>query len=78
MCVMFVCMLASAVPVLRCVSVVVQLFNTPPHPPPLAPQERLPLAVVGSNTIIEVNGKRVRGRQYPWGVAEGERSSIDS
>uniref|UniRef100_A0A8C2ESJ9 Septin n=1 Tax=Cyprinus carpio TaxID=7962 RepID=A0A8C2ESJ9_CYPCA len=36
------------------------------------PQDRLPLAVVGSNTIIEVNGKRVRGRQYPWGVAEVE------
>lgn len=35
-------------------------------------QDRLPLAVVGSNTIIEVNGKRVRGRQYPWGVAEGK------
>ncbi|XP_030664264.1 septin-7-like [Nomascus leucogenys] len=32
----------------------------------------LPLAVVGSNTIIEVNGKRVRGRQYPWSVAEVE------
>lgn len=37
-------------------------------------QDRLPLAVVGSNTIIEVNGKRIRGRQYPWGVAEGEPS----
>ncbi|KAF6302070.1 hypothetical protein mRhiFer1_015068 [Rhinolophus ferrumequinum] len=35
-------------------------------------KDRLPLAVVGSNTIIEVNGKRVRGRQYPWGVAEVE------
>uniref|UniRef100_A0AAY4AS03 Septin n=1 Tax=Denticeps clupeoides TaxID=299321 RepID=A0AAY4AS03_9TELE len=35
-------------------------------------KERLPLAVVGSNTIIEVNGKKVRGRQYPWGVAEVE------
>ncbi|CAL8363249.1 unnamed protein product [Arctogadus glacialis] len=35
-------------------------------------KERLPLAVVGSNTIIEVNGKRVRGREYPWGVAEVE------
>ncbi|XP_030685181.1 septin-7-like isoform X1 [Nomascus leucogenys] len=35
-------------------------------------QHRLPLAVVGSNTIIEVNGKRVRGRQYPWSVAEVE------
>uniref|UniRef100_A0A667ZI33 Septin n=1 Tax=Myripristis murdjan TaxID=586833 RepID=A0A667ZI33_9TELE len=37
-------------------------------------KDRLPLAVVGSNTIIEVNGKRVRGRQYPWGVAEVENS----
>lgn len=37
-------------------------------------QDKLPLAVVGSNTIIEVNGKRVRGRQYPWGVAEGRRA----
>uniref|UniRef100_A0A8C7VH41 Septin n=1 Tax=Oncorhynchus mykiss TaxID=8022 RepID=A0A8C7VH41_ONCMY len=35
-------------------------------------KDRLPLAVVGSNTIIEVNGKRTRGRQYPWGVAEVE------
>uniref|UniRef100_A0A4W6D165 Septin-7 n=1 Tax=Lates calcarifer TaxID=8187 RepID=A0A4W6D165_LATCA len=35
-------------------------------------KDRLPLAVVGSNTIIEVNGKHVRGRQYPWGVAEVE------
>lgn len=37
----------------------------------LSLKDRLPLAVVGSNTIIEVNSKRVRGRQYPWGVAEG-------
>ncbi|XP_048881160.1 septin 7b [Brienomyrus brachyistius] len=35
-------------------------------------KDRLPLAVVGSNTTVEVNGKRVRGRQYPWGVAEVE------
>ncbi|XP_030596496.1 septin-7-like isoform X1 [Archocentrus centrarchus] len=35
-------------------------------------KDRLPLAVVGSNTIIKVNGKQVRGRQYPWGVAEVE------
>uniref|UniRef100_A0AAY4DIW1 Septin n=1 Tax=Denticeps clupeoides TaxID=299321 RepID=A0AAY4DIW1_9TELE len=35
-------------------------------------KERMPLAVVGSNIIVEVNGRKVRGRQYPWGVAEVE------
>ncbi|CAN7938819.1 unnamed protein product, partial [Ixodes hexagonus] len=35
-------------------------------------RERVPFAVVGSNTVFEVNGKRVRGRRYPWGVAEVE------
>lgn len=38
---------------------------------PVPPQEKMPLAVVGSNVVVEVNGKKVRGRQYPWGVAEG-------
>ncbi|XP_023811273.1 septin-7-like isoform X4 [Oryzias latipes] len=33
-------------------------------------KEKMPLAVVGSNVVVEVNGKKVRGRQYPWGVAE--------
>lgn len=35
-------------------------------------QERVPFAVVGSNTVLEVNGRRMRGRQYPWGIAEGK------
>ncbi|XP_054720440.1 septin-7-like isoform X2 [Uloborus diversus] len=35
-------------------------------------KERVPFAVVGSNTTIDVNGKHVRGRKYPWGVAEVE------
>ncbi|XP_035207553.1 septin-7-like isoform X2 [Stegodyphus dumicola] len=35
-------------------------------------KERVPFAVVGSNTVIEVNGKRLRGRRYPWGIAEVE------
>ncbi|KAG7281552.1 hypothetical protein CRUP_007586 [Coryphaenoides rupestris] len=35
-------------------------------------KEKMPLAVVGSNMVIEVNGRKVRGRQYPWGVAEVE------
>ena len=38
----------------------------------LPPQEAIPFAVVGSTTVIEVNNKKVRGRQYPWGVVEGE------
>lgn len=36
---------------------------------------RVPFAVIGSNIIIEVEGgKKVRGRRYPWGVAEGKCS----
>ncbi|CAM1292689.1 SEPT7 (predicted), partial [Pycnogonum litorale] len=35
-------------------------------------RDRVPFAVVGSNTIIESNGKKVRGRKYPWGVVEVE------
>ncbi|GBP22001.1 Protein peanut [Eumeta japonica] len=33
---------------------------------------RVPFAVVGANTVIEQDGRRVRGRKYPWGVAEVE------
>ncbi|XP_076817425.1 septin-7-like isoform X1 [Clavelina lepadiformis] len=35
-------------------------------------KSRVPFAVVGSNTVLEVGGRRTRGRQYPWGVAEVE------
>lgn len=35
-------------------------------------KEHVPFAVVGSNTVIEVDGKRLRGRKYPWGIAEVE------
>lgn len=31
----------------------------------------IPFAVVGSNAILEVAGRKVRGRQYPWGVVDG-------
>jgi septin family protein len=34
-------------------------------------RDRVPFAVVGSNTVIEVDGKKIRGRKYPWGIAEG-------
>jgi septin 7 len=32
----------------------------------------VPFAVVGSNTVVEVDGRKIRGRRYPWGVVEGE------
>lgn len=35
-------------------------------------KERVPFAVVGSNTVIEVAGKKSRGRRYPWGIVEVE------
>nr|XP_023013418.1 septin-7 [Leptinotarsa decemlineata] len=35
-------------------------------------KDRVPFAVVGSNAVIEVDGKKVRGRRYPWGIAEVE------
>jgi len=30
-------------------------------------KSKLPFAIVGSNTIVESEGKTFRGRQYPWG-----------
>ena len=35
-------------------------------------KEAIPFAVVGSSQTIEVRGKKVRGRLYPWGVVEIE------
>ncbi|XP_018568823.1 septin-7-like [Anoplophora glabripennis] len=35
-------------------------------------KEKVPFAVAGSNTTIEVNGKTVRGRKYSWGVIDIE------
>jgi len=35
-------------------------------------QAAVPFAVIGSNTVIEVRSRRVRGRMYPWGVVEVE------
>lgn len=32
----------------------------------------IPYAVIGSNSILTVNGKRVRGRYYPWGIVDIE------
>ncbi|CAI8016184.1 Septin-7 [Geodia barretti] len=38
-------------------------------------RDAIPFAVVGSNTVVEVSGKKVRGRLYPWGVAEVDNLS---
>ncbi|XP_033216393.1 septin-7 isoform X1 [Belonocnema kinseyi] len=35
-------------------------------------RDRVPFAVVGANTVVEQDGKKIRGRKYPWGVAEVE------
>ncbi|XP_075417645.1 septin-4 isoform X4 [Tenrec ecaudatus] len=34
-------------------------------------KESIPFAVIGSNTVVEARGRRVRGRLYPWGIVEG-------
>jgi cell division control protein 11 len=30
----------------------------------------MPFAIVGSEEVVEVGGRRVRARQYPWGIVE--------
>ncbi|XP_065830850.1 septin-2-like [Oscarella lobularis] len=35
-------------------------------------KDSMPFGVVGSNTLLEVGGKKIRGRLYPWGVVEVE------
>jgi cell division control protein 11 len=32
----------------------------------------MPFAIVGSEEVLEIGGKKVRARQYPWGVVEVE------
>jgi len=33
-------------------------------------KKSIPFAIVGGTHVLEVNGRRVRGRQYPWGFVE--------
>ena len=30
----------------------------------------MPFAIVGSEDVVDVGGKRIRARQYPWGIVE--------
>lgn len=41
----------------------------------LSLQESAPFAVIGSNTVVEAKGQRVRGRLYPWGIVEGKHGA---
>lgn len=43
---------------------------------PPSTKESIPFAVIGSNTVVEAKGKRVRGRLYPWGIVEGRASFL--
>ncbi|KAM7392346.1 hypothetical protein PAMA_007456 [Pampus argenteus] len=38
-------------------------------------KESSPFAVIGSNTVVEAEGQRMRGRLYPWGIVEVENPS---
>jgi len=38
-------------------------------------RDSVPFAVVGANAMVEIKGKKMRGRQYPWGVVEVENPS---
>merc|ERR1712176_1435250 len=38
-------------------------------------KDQVPFAVIGSNCVVEIGDKRIRARQYPWGVAEVENKS---
>jgi len=35
-------------------------------------KDRVPFAVVGSNMVIDIDGKKCRGRKYPWGLVDIE------
>jgi septin 2 len=35
-------------------------------------RDSMPFAVVGANAMVDVRGKKIRGRQFPWGIVEVE------
>jgi len=35
-------------------------------------RKSIPFAVCGANAVVEVAGRKVRGRQYPWGIVDVE------
>jgi hypothetical protein len=39
-------------------------------------QDHMPFAVVGGNSVANVNGKKVRARVYPWGAVNIEDETV--
>ncbi|CAI5439775.1 unnamed protein product [Caenorhabditis angaria] len=52
----------------------IKLYNFPEDDKSMAEKlrEMLPFAVVGSNSLREKDGKKIRYREYPWGTVEVE------
>ena len=36
--------------------------------------ETMPFAIIGGNTPVEIAGRRMRARVYPWGIIESKLS----
>ena len=36
----------------------------------------LPFAIVASNEFVMIGNKKVRARQYPWGIVEGKDNTV--
>ena len=47
----------------------IQIYQFPKE---TAVNSKLPFAVVGSNCVLDIDGEKIRGRQYPWGVVNIE------
>jgi septin family protein len=41
-------------------------------------QKAIPFALIGSDAVVEVGGRAVRGRSYPWGFVEGTAEQVDA
>lgn len=55
----------------------IQIYNFPEldnHNDHRKLRAKIPFAVIGSNYVLDINNKRIRARQYPWGFAEIENS----
>ncbi|XP_065316455.1 protein peanut-like isoform X2 [Gordionus sp. m RMFG-2023] len=37
-------------------------------------KDKVPFAIMGSNMVYDLNNRKIRGRKYPWGIAEVENN----